>query len=266
MRDLGVSAFRGTNVDQGAFGSFLEAIQSGKVQPNSVLVVESLDRVTRAQPFKSQHLILGILNSGVAIATIQPERIYEPGGENQLFASVEILLLVSRAHEESATKSKRVRAAWDEKRKNAAFTPMTGKCPAWLKLEGGKYVEVQPAADILILRHLWKNPSRRGPENTLLLLPFLIPFILSLLASVLKAGMSAFGSVFVYAAGGVPVVLGFALYVLGHEVYHQFRHAANRLPSMCIQGGGHFRIVRFERLAEYSVGNVVEEAGRLSSG
>ena len=39
--------------------------------------------LTRAQPFEAQHLILGILNSGVAIATIQPERVYEPRGSDQ---------------------------------------------------------------------------------------------------------------------------------------------------------------------------------------
>jgi DNA invertase Pin-like site-specific DNA recombinase len=151
MQDLGVSAFRGSNVEDGAFGLFLEAIRTGRVPPKSILVVESLDRVSRAEPFDSQHLVLGILKQGVAIATIQPERVYEPGGSDQVLKALEILLILSRAHEESVTKSTRVKAAWMEKRKHAATTPMTAKCPAWLELTEKGFVEVKAAADAVRL-------------------------------------------------------------------------------------------------------------------
>src|SRR4051812_20008613 len=43
LRDLGVSAFRGTNVRDGALAGFLEACRKGKVTRGSVLIVESLD-------------------------------------------------------------------------------------------------------------------------------------------------------------------------------------------------------------------------------
>jgi DNA invertase Pin-like site-specific DNA recombinase len=151
MQDLGVSAFKGSNVEEGTFGLFLEAIKGGKVPPKSVLVVESLDRVSRAEPFDSQHLVLGILRQGVAIATIQPERIYEPGGSDQVLKALEILLILSRAHEESLTKSHRVSAAWTEKRKRAATTPMTARCPAWLELTEEGFVQVKEAADAVKL-------------------------------------------------------------------------------------------------------------------
>jgi hypothetical protein len=47
------------------------------------------------------------------------------------------ILTFMRAHEESATKASRLKAAWSEKRENAVKhgKPMTGACPAWLSLD-----------------------------------------------------------------------------------------------------------------------------------
>src|SRR5262249_43244502 len=77
LRDLAVSAFRGTNVTEGAFAGFLAAIEANKVPRGSVLIVESLDRITRQEPFDSLPLVMGILKKGILIATVSPERLYE---------------------------------------------------------------------------------------------------------------------------------------------------------------------------------------------
>lgn len=45
--DLGVSAYRGQNLKEGKLGRFLQAIREKKVCAGSVLLVESLDRLTR---------------------------------------------------------------------------------------------------------------------------------------------------------------------------------------------------------------------------
>ena len=44
------------------------------------------------------------------------------------------IVIMSRAHEESATKSKRLKEAWETKRKNIQKEKLTNRCPAWLKL------------------------------------------------------------------------------------------------------------------------------------
>src|SRR4051794_39547768 len=49
LHDLGVSAFRGDNVRDGALAGFLEACRMGRVPSGSVLIVESLDRLSRDQ-------------------------------------------------------------------------------------------------------------------------------------------------------------------------------------------------------------------------
>ncbi len=49
------------------------------------------------------------------------------------------LVIMSRAHEESQTKSLRVAAAWKNKRSKAADgKPMTARCPAWLRLSADR--------------------------------------------------------------------------------------------------------------------------------
>ena len=49
LKDLGLSAYHKTNLEKGALGAFLSAISDGRVEPGSYLLVESLDRLSRAR-------------------------------------------------------------------------------------------------------------------------------------------------------------------------------------------------------------------------
>src|SRR5580658_1371646 len=64
FRDLGVSAFRGRNAKEGALKAFLDAIEHNLVPPNSYLLVESLDRLSRDRVLASQGLFLQIVQAG----------------------------------------------------------------------------------------------------------------------------------------------------------------------------------------------------------
>ncbi len=50
FHDLGVSAFRGSNLDA-ALGAFKSAVTDGRVPRGSYLLVESLDRLSRQAPW-----------------------------------------------------------------------------------------------------------------------------------------------------------------------------------------------------------------------
>jgi DNA invertase Pin-like site-specific DNA recombinase len=50
LENLGISAFRGQNQHMGDFGEFLAAAESGRLPEDSVLIVESLDRLSRQEP------------------------------------------------------------------------------------------------------------------------------------------------------------------------------------------------------------------------
>src|SRR5690242_5442124 len=62
LKDLGVSAFRGRNARAGALGAFLRAADDGIVPEGSYLLVESLDRVTRQDPWDALPLFQQIIN------------------------------------------------------------------------------------------------------------------------------------------------------------------------------------------------------------
>jgi DNA invertase Pin-like site-specific DNA recombinase len=133
LRDLGVSAFRSRNAKQGALAAFLQAVKAGKVEPGSVLVIESLDRLSRDRIRAAVRLFSDILDTGVSIVTLTPEREYTPENTTDLAGLLEPLVHMSRAYEESRMKSERARAVWDGKRQRAARQKMTGNCPGWLR-------------------------------------------------------------------------------------------------------------------------------------
>jgi DNA invertase Pin-like site-specific DNA recombinase len=60
-RDLGISAWDKTNVTKGSFGKFLLAVEKGKIPKGSYLLVESLDRISRADVGDALELLLSIV-------------------------------------------------------------------------------------------------------------------------------------------------------------------------------------------------------------
>jgi len=137
LQDLGISAFKGQNVEKGALGAFLKMVRSGQIPPGSVLIVENLDRLTRGQPTDALELFLKILRAGVTIATAMDRTVYnektlgEIHGIGRLLQSI---IILSRGNEESKTKSIRLLAAWKNKRDLVDSRKLTAICPHWLRL------------------------------------------------------------------------------------------------------------------------------------
>ena len=133
---------------------FLAEVEAGTVKPGDWLLVESVDRLSRETISEAEDLIKRILSAGITIATLSPERILTPTAQDDLLARIEILVLASRAHEESEIKARRVRDVWEARRKRAG-TPgqpkMTGSCPAWLRLSADrtKWEEIPDAVAIV---------------------------------------------------------------------------------------------------------------------
>lgn len=136
LHDKGVSGFRGKNRTEGALGEFLSLVQCGRISKGSILIVESLDRLTRQSMRKASNLFNGILDAGVSIQTMNPERFYNCEDEDGLLAGLEMAMIAYRAHEESQTKSVRMREAWETRRRNAAQgnAPRNGRLPAWFRV------------------------------------------------------------------------------------------------------------------------------------
>lgn len=145
MRDEGLSAFHQRHVKKGALGVFLKAVEDGKVPPDSVLVVEGLDRLSRAEPLQAQAQLTSIVTAGISVVTASDGKIYSR--ERMKATPMDLvysLLVMIRAHEESDTKSKRVRDAIRRQCENWAAGTYRGlirygKTPGWLRVVDGRW-------------------------------------------------------------------------------------------------------------------------------
>lgn len=139
LKDEGLSAYHQRHVTQGALGVFLRAIEDGRIASGSVLVVEGLDRLSRAEPIQAQAQLAQIINAGITVVTASDGREYNRASlKAQPMDLVYSLLVMIRAHEESDTKSKRVKAAIRRQCEgwmSGSFRGLirNGKDPQWLR-------------------------------------------------------------------------------------------------------------------------------------
>lgn len=152
FEDIGVSAFKGKNTKEGALSVFLGLLESGKIEPNSVLLVESLDRLSRDKLSQALTQFMRILENGIEIITLSDNQKYTKEiidkNPSALFIGLSIMF---RANEESEIKSKRLIAAWKNKRENAPTKVITRTCPAWLKLSDktGKFEVIKERGKVV---------------------------------------------------------------------------------------------------------------------
>ena len=131
------SAFRGANILQGQLGDFILLVEKGKIKKGSALIIEALDRASRAELQKSITVIMSILNAGIDIVTLKPPKHYQSGKVSQIEA-LQIVVELAGSHQESEFRSDRIKRKWEEDRKNGLFTQ--GKLPAWLKRNSAKEI------------------------------------------------------------------------------------------------------------------------------
>lgn len=134
--DVGISGFRGQNAEAGKLAFFLEAVKSGQVPQGSVLLVEQLDRLSRLPPRKALRVLEDIVDAGVDLVTLNDNREYTVGSlDNDPMDLMVSILTFMRANEESVTKSKRLKAVWEQKRlEMLEGKPITERIPAWLEV------------------------------------------------------------------------------------------------------------------------------------
>ena len=132
-RDLGVSGYKGANRTEGSLKKFIDLINQGHIDEGSVLILESLDRLSREELTKSLNLFISILSSGIKIVTLADRQEYTADSINNIGNLVISLVSMARAHEESLMKSKRIRASWKAKVANVHNKKLSRLCPNWLQ-------------------------------------------------------------------------------------------------------------------------------------
>lgn len=134
LRDRGLSAYHGDHRTKGTLGLFLRLVEDGEVPRGSTLIVESLDRLSREQTLDALNLFTSIIRAGIKVVTLQDNMEYTQESINANFGQLLMsIVIMSRAHDESLAKSKRLSAAWHAKRQDAHKKSLTNKCPLWLE-------------------------------------------------------------------------------------------------------------------------------------
>lgn len=140
FRDLGLSGWDLTNVEKGDLGVFLKAIADNKIPKGATMIIESFDRLSRAEPIDAVGIFQQIITAGLNLVTLTepPKRFSRQTLKDNPFQFHEALLDMHRANAESNRKSDLIRKSWEQRRKRASETKvaMTSKAPHWIKAEG----------------------------------------------------------------------------------------------------------------------------------
>jgi DNA invertase Pin-like site-specific DNA recombinase len=152
LHDLGKSAFRGQHHkdDKHALGAFIRLAEAGRVPPDSYLIIERLDRLTREDVNDALELFLR-LKKLVRIVQLFPVEVIHDRRSNPMQLMMALVELM-RGRDESEAKSHRVGAVRANERKlvrEGKRAILTRKLPAWVKEQGGKLVLIPERAKVV---------------------------------------------------------------------------------------------------------------------
>ncbi|EOI1328058.1 recombinase family protein [Citrobacter koseri] len=155
LSDQGVSAFKGLNISEGELGAWMEEVRNG-MWDSSILVVESIDRFSRQNPFDVMGYINALMAHNVAIHDVMANIVISRSNSKDLPF---VMMNAQRAYDESKYKSDRIRKGWAKKREQAfnKGTIVTNKRPQWIDVEDDKYVLNHKAAVIKEIFELYKT-------------------------------------------------------------------------------------------------------------
>ena len=100
FEDLGVSGFTGAQLeDGGALARFINAVEDGMIQKNSVLLIERFDRFSRTNHWEAADLLRKVIKAGVNVVTTYNGKLYDHEALNSMSGTIEIILGFQSAHE-----------------------------------------------------------------------------------------------------------------------------------------------------------------------
>ena len=163
FNDIGVSAYRGKNLREGALNRFLVAVREKKIAVGSFLLVESLDRFSRDEVVNAHTEFLALIKSGINLVTLMDGRVFRPD-KLDMMDLIMSLMTLARANDESKHKSDRLSKSWANKRANTDKRKLTAMCPAWLRLSADKTKFEIVKDRAVIVRSIFED-SARGIGN-----------------------------------------------------------------------------------------------------
>lgn len=146
--DEGVSAYKKDHLKDGkGLSELLAHIRSGDLKSGDAIVVEAIDRLSRADFFTTLRILEEILGAGISIYTLEDGAEYTSKSVNG--SQVYVLIAKAQAaHEYSKRLGERIYAAYESKRRKArSGEKIRISTPFWLQTSG----ELKPDASKLVL-------------------------------------------------------------------------------------------------------------------
>lgn len=173
-QDLGVSAWKGMNLDdRKGLGQLIAACQDGLIAPGSAIVVEAMDRISRQRPRRVSTLLGRFLDEfRVEIHLIGINKILLPDVATAAEEGMDLMyiaMLASRAAEEQETKSDRLKAAFERKRRKVAegtglLETSPGKMPWWITSDGKALESPPDRAEVVRSIFQWTADGLTAPQ------------------------------------------------------------------------------------------------------
>jgi len=134
--DRGKSGLYGENLDpeHGMLAQFIEKARNGEIEKGSYLIIEKLDRFSRAEPLEIGGLISKLIkNYGINLVILTP---VQKVVTRQEIANLDVVMLIQMelqlAHASSKEKSYRISKIWEKKRKEIEDGEnISQRIPAW---------------------------------------------------------------------------------------------------------------------------------------
>ncbi|MGF1788736.1 recombinase family protein [Photobacterium swingsii] len=126
--DLGVSAFK--EKTKPALDDFIAAVESGRVERGSYLLIEDDDRLSRRGWKHTQDLMHRLVALGVEVVITKTGVVYNEHNINDLGQSIVLMVNADRSYKESERKSHLIRAQRTRAREQRL---VVGQLPAWIK-------------------------------------------------------------------------------------------------------------------------------------
>ncbi|EGR2894674.1 recombinase family protein [Vibrio parahaemolyticus] len=165
--DRGKSAYTAANFKRGELGALINDIENGKIEKGDLIVIELIDRFSRANVDFVRSQFQRIIDAGVKIAITKWNLVFEENMESVSSVTGRILLEIGMylAYQESSQKSSRIKASRklleDSGRKSIA------KPPFWLarNLDLKSYTIIEENAEIIRKIFDLKLNFNYGPQK-----------------------------------------------------------------------------------------------------
>jgi len=133
IRDLGKSAFTGSNRRTGELAKFITRVTAGEIAAGSTLIVESVDRLSREDVMSALDSYTALINAGLTIVTTMDGKALNRANYNDQWTNMVVTLSkMAVANEESAKKSVRSLSAWEKRRQNPDTMDVAPNRPSWI--------------------------------------------------------------------------------------------------------------------------------------